>query len=641
MPTPMKDFDIQSFRGEDTTAPRGAAPENVFRRFRNVKLDYTGTIRKTAAPALIKSGVSAYQIWRYDTALVKRLMYTTYTLTPGPPDLYVIALMHLNEASIATAPVNAVNTGSIDSVAVADYYTPAEIYGGVQILQERDIMLMAVPADKLYVWYGDVTIGSGKEAGVEVPITSPTLTPGGAGSGVLNSMGNKPIPKYEYRYTFVTAHGQEGNPSDPAEVNLIDDEYIDVIVSGPLSGTPEITKARIYRRGGFATQFFMVGDVTLVPGPTTFHDNIADIDLSNTRLSLNNYAPPTGLDIIASHRQRIYAAGSKGFGESASPIRIWFSGISKPEQWGRSGSGAAIDGGFFDMPGADSDNILALTSIGNILIVGRALTVYVLYGNGFTDFNPSKRSDVGIASKHALCRTGLNDAFWMGRDRRIYKLTNDGAEMISAAIQSSLDLIPAAQFSTVRLVSHDNKLYVTFSTSPASPDDLTFVLDFTNGAWSEETDLISRDMVSQPPPTGDFRTHELIFSDTSGNIKRAFADVSSERYVSIRTPEYEMPGVARAGKTISSAYWSHIEGTLSNGSDPATNLKVGVTADTYSRVYGISAANGYDNTEEIIFTFRPDVDLFGRYISQQIEGRVTALQLKRIVTTVQLEREDG
>lgn len=126
--------------------------------------------------------------------------------------------------------------------------------------------------------------------GIPAPTTAPTVTPP-AGSAVTRA----------YVYTFVSAYGEEGQPSPPtvASGNL-GTWALSGIQTGVSNPTwYNLSKTRIYRAIGNA--YFWVADITF--GTATYNDTQSDavVALNFTLPSTYYFPPPAGLQGIVAH----------------------------------------------------------------------------------------------------------------------------------------------------------------------------------------------------------------------------------------------------------------------------------------------------------------------------------------------------
>lgn len=180
-----------------------------------------------------------------------------------------------------------------------------------------------------YYWAGDGRpkyntkgrIQSGQDPyflGIPRPDTAPTVTPP-AGSDVTRS----------YVYTFVSAFGEEGPPSDPKTATGTTGTWA---LSG-LDTTPtdaanrNITHKRIYRTvtGNEATTFFFVAEIPLAT--SSYNDDFEDdeVALNNLLESTSWFEPPSDLEGFVAMPNG-YLVGWKG-------RRLCFSEQYRPWAW--------------------------------------------------------------------------------------------------------------------------------------------------------------------------------------------------------------------------------------------------------------------------------------------------------------------
>ena len=99
-----------------------------------------------------------------------------------------------------------------------------------------------------------------------------------------------------YIYTFVSAYGEEGPPSDASDVIDLDSEKTtSITLGGAPSGNYNITLKRIYRSStvGNIAKFQFVAEIPV--SQLTFSDTVAQADLAETLPSETWLAPPLGL----------------------------------------------------------------------------------------------------------------------------------------------------------------------------------------------------------------------------------------------------------------------------------------------------------------------------------------------------------
>lgn len=148
-------------------------------------------------------------------------------------------------------------------------------------------------SDSLYpkVTRNDVALGSGRlpqvtyRLGVPKPATPPTVDV----SGVGDKDNRYPTA---YVYTYVTAWGDEGPPSDPSPLTFIDSgQIVDVNFALPPAGEYNWNAIRIYRlNSGEDSAFQLVAEVP--SASTTFNDTVANEDLAEVIPTETWYPPP-------------------------------------------------------------------------------------------------------------------------------------------------------------------------------------------------------------------------------------------------------------------------------------------------------------------------------------------------------------
>ena len=128
-------------------------------------------------------------------------------------------------------------------------------------------------------------------------------------------------------FTYVSAWGEEGPPSDPTDVTTVNPNQ-EVMLSGMGSTSPSgynIAKKRIYRTvtGDAGTDFQFIAEIDV--SAASFVDTVADQDAAEALPSDLWYAPPedlTGLVALAGE----FLAGYSG-------KTVWFSEVAQPHAW--------------------------------------------------------------------------------------------------------------------------------------------------------------------------------------------------------------------------------------------------------------------------------------------------------------------
>ena len=138
----------------------------------------------------------------------------------------------------------------------------------------------------------DSTLTQGLPVALQNLPTSPTGTPVIAGD-----IPAKVVPETRvYVYTYVSAYGEEGAPSDASDSIEIDAEKtVTVTMAGPPTGNYNITLKRIYRSStvGSRAAFQFVAEVPVAQ--TTYDDTVTQADLGEVLPTDGWLQPPAGL----------------------------------------------------------------------------------------------------------------------------------------------------------------------------------------------------------------------------------------------------------------------------------------------------------------------------------------------------------
>lgn len=168
----------------------------------------------------------------------------------------------------------------------------------------------------------DSTLTTGLAAALQSLPPSPAATP-----GTNATIPAKQVPESRtYVYTYVSAYGEEGAPSDASDVVALDaTKPVTITMAGPPSGNYNITLKRIYRSStvGSQAQFQFVAEIPVAT--TTYVDSIDQAALGEVLPTENWIPPPTDLKGL-----RMMASGAAvGF----SGRTIYLSEPNLPHAW--------------------------------------------------------------------------------------------------------------------------------------------------------------------------------------------------------------------------------------------------------------------------------------------------------------------
>lgn len=578
--------EIRSFGGgEDISSADGAVAPSRPRRLQCLRSVLNGKLVATKGPSVIftPGGGNVATLTRY-VASINRLIYSKG------------GVVYSQDESAAFAPTNIGSTA-----------------GTTMFAQLETALVWSNSGGYPKVWRGT---GTAVDAGIAAPTSSPTSASAGAGN--LNSAG-KAIPAYYWVYTFVDANGVESAPS-PASLGLaLNNQQATVLAIRVAAWDSRVTSVKWYRRGGTVNDYYYVSTsvVTVDTGsyPNTgasLTDNTRDIDIGTTLVPRYNARPPQNATILTAHNSRVWYTGI------AASLKLYFSAIGNPELVATDQAALANDGGYLTLPGGLDDAPVCLSSTGSLLVIGRKRSVYALYGNNWSEFAFSQRSNVGVASKFGMVR-GVNFVYFVGTDRRVYLLNDNDLVWISKDIQKDLDAMAQSVFDTCVLAFSDNQLVLSFGAAAA---DIAYVYlipqtqgDVSSG-WYEETGMRSLHMVGLAHPTANY--NEFLFVTSNGNsISRAFADASTERACLYQSGEFFYPqGQSSAGgKTTISVYAARVEGLFSAVVKPSVVLGVGMIGDGVIASYGVQVSAGREAA-----SFRAPGGYVGDYANIKVTG---------------------
>lgn len=171
--------------------------------------------------------------------------------------------------------------------------------------------------------------GAGLNTGVQVPASPVTLDVIAGTGNIENGKNTAPRTTRSYVVTFVSAYGEEGAPSPPAEATGHTDQdwrLRDIPQPVTVAGNTDITIIRVYRTVTAAsglTSFMRVVDLAV--GTLIYMDRASDLSLSLVLDSENANPPPAGMQGLALMPNGVMV----GFIGN----NIYFSENFKPHSW--------------------------------------------------------------------------------------------------------------------------------------------------------------------------------------------------------------------------------------------------------------------------------------------------------------------
>lgn len=271
--------------------------------------------------------------------------------------------------------------------------------------------------------------------GVPAPTHSPLLAVNNAGDTT------ETLETRAYVYTYVTAWGEEGQPSDPELVNLYPvSQSVTLTLGSVPSGNYNLSKVRIYRTavGSAGTNYYFVAEVSLAT--SSFTDTVAGTDLGEPIPSLTWTMPPDDLDGLT--------ALPNGFLAGFSGRDVYFSEAYYLHAW-------PIE----YMQSVDYP-IVGLGQFGQSLVVLTTGSPYMLTGSDPSSMTLQKLDfEQACVSVKSICRLGAG-VVYASPDGLAY-IGSDGMNLLTDQFFTRKEW-QSLNPSTIVAEQHDNRYYAFF-----------------------------------------------------------------------------------------------------------------------------------------------------------------------------------
>lgn len=162
-----------------------------------------------------------------------------------------------------------------------------------------------------------------------------------------------------YVYTYVTAWGEESQPSTPSTLLTVDAGNNVVITGFSPSAHANVNRIRLYRTDTTG-QFRFVAEFPT--NTTTYTDSLLDTELAEIIPSTNWQPPPTDLAGIVSMPNGFMA----GFAKNT----LWFSEVNQSHAWPADYTLTKIDGDIVGISGAFENSLIVLTTKHPYIVTG-------------------------------------------------------------------------------------------------------------------------------------------------------------------------------------------------------------------------------------------------------------------------------
>lgn len=221
--------------------------------------------------------------------------------------------------------------------------------------------------------------------GLEAP--SGMLTIGSAGAGIQTGT-------YQYTYTFYdNVTGTESAPANLSNSLAVTNQNI-TMTGFDNTPPPAATHIRLYKVGGYLSQFTMVDTIAL--NTVTYIDSL-DLSKIDGRLlqTLHTGLPPTGIQFLTELNGRLYGAVGN---------RVYFSALGNPDSW------------YIDDFYVVTNTITGIGSTSAGLIIFTQFSTNILRGIGPENFFIKELSAIVGCTSHYSIAQYQGSIIWLSAD---------------------------------------------------------------------------------------------------------------------------------------------------------------------------------------------------------------------------------
>jgi hypothetical protein len=244
-------------------------------------------------------------------------------------------------------------------------------------------------------------------ANVLIPVSGSDGNPDtNLGTGIITSL---PNGTYQYYITFQSTDlSLESNPSPASAAVTVAGQPVQVTIpAADAPKDPRIGFVNIYRTGGNLGQAYRVGQVTsTVAAPATgFLDTIPDLQATENGvvMPVDNDPPPAAAGMIGPHYSRLLA-----WSTALHKNRLFWTPVDLPQYW--PGASDEQEGNWVDV-GLDDEEILWCSIHGNLTVIYKERSIWVLIGDPDTGSLGQSYEGLGLANAFALAPAGEIDYF--------------------------------------------------------------------------------------------------------------------------------------------------------------------------------------------------------------------------------------
>lgn len=207
--------------------------------------------------------------------------------------------------------------------------------------------------------------------------------------------------------------------------------------------------------------------------------------------------PPSNAKFIATHKARVFIAHHSVGSSPERRNRVSFCAQNNAEDW-TTITGAATDAGFIDVGKDDGDVITGMVSLGNVLVVFKNQSTWMIQGSGPDNFTVRPISTrVGCIASNSVVVCDQFAIFLS--DLGVYSVTANGNGIVrmSYNIQPSIDSYSRAQ----RVLASAGRYKTQYWLSIPAANYDTYVLDYVYGNWTQYGNISSKKYLTRQDGT--------------------------------------------------------------------------------------------------------------------------------------------
>lgn len=248
-------------------------------------------------------------------------------------------------------------------------------------------------------------------------------SPASLANGAISTL---PNGTYTYYVTYESAdQSLESNPSPVSNAVTVSSSAV-ALTSVPVSADSRTGRRNIYASGGNLGQPYLVGAIN-DNSSTSITISIPDLEATNNGVVMptDHDGPPAASGMAGPHFARLYA-----WSTAANVNRLFYTDPDLPQYW--PGANDPAVGNWVDV-GAEGESIIWCTVHGNLLVIYKERSIWMLIGDPSTGTLVCVRDGLGLSGQFAVTEAGAIDYF-VGPNN-LYKFDMDRVAETGGAIQ--------------------------------------------------------------------------------------------------------------------------------------------------------------------------------------------------------------